>query len=321
MNKNRFFELLANTDDDLLLAADQPNKVHRPPVWLRFTAATACLCVLLAATISIVYLTKQPVVYTYSCYEIAGTDCDDGGAHTDDHPLLNAQHMNYHQDPNAPPTASVSFNGITYTGEYRYSYVTESRMYLVHKYKSNGAYFEIEAETGNLCAWSAILPDRPSSTITTEQCRPIADQIACQFLNLEDYQVRERIIDNDDNYFCKFTYYKEIDGLPTTDSIIITIDGNGKLASVNILKLHSANLAKSQKIDRSGAQKIVEEKLDTIYANCDNEVLHSITLSNITVLDNGDIALFYSVNNTFVNQGANTGRAVKIMVVQSTPDS
>ena len=316
MKKERFFELLADTDDDLLLAAEQKAGKRKPPL-LRFAAVAACLCVLMVTVTAIAYHSKKPAAYTYSGYEISGLDCNDGGAHADEHPTLNAQSMNYHQDSTAPKTVTVSFNGVTYIGVYRYSYMSETRMYLAHKYKTDDAYFEINAETGELCAWSAIVTQRPAATVTQERCRPVADRIAAQFINVGEYHVRERFIENGDNYFCKYTYYKEIDGLPTSDSIIVSIDGNGKPASLRILSPGSVNQATARSIDQDAARAAVEQKLTSIYSRNDSNVFHHISLSSVTVLDNGDIALMFTVENEFTNQGSLKHSAVNILVIQS----
>ena len=188
-------------------------------------------------------------------------------------------------------------------------------MYISHKYKANGAHFEINAESGELCAWTAINPDRPDATISAEKCRPIADSIAKDYISLNDYKVRERLITDDGNFYAKYTYYKEIDGLPTSDSMIVSIDGNGCLSSVRILNLGSADYTQTKTINQDAAMTAVNAKLDNIYTELDSTITHDIRLTNVTVLDDGNIAIFYTVEVN--NADTSSHSVINIMVIQS----
>lgn len=246
----------------------------------------------------------------YIALEVGNCDADDGGNHKSEFTLWPLDKMSSYHDSAAGNTCTVSFNGKTYTGHYENSCLRSRENYVSHLYSNGsfpGFYFWTNADTGEFSGIWFVYTRSPKPTISEEQCKSIADQYAKDYIDLNEYEVETTVDQRDQNYVCYFDYYRKVDGYKTSDSLSITIDGNGNLA---YLKKHEINAFKNTThvaIDESKAITALETKLTDIYADVtDPRNSYEIKRKELIKLDDGRLGIRYVVDYQFIRCLQNT---------------
>lgn len=204
------------------------------------------------------------------------------------------ENYGYYQDESAPKEASVKFNGKTYSGVYDSSLMRVPRLYVTHRYEGDNFFFEIEDKTGKLSYIDFSYKSTDKSPVSKEKCRQIADSIADDYIDLSDYKVRENT--EPDDYLSSFTYYREISGYETTDTLTVVVQGNGNISSFGRKMLGSFKDVKSVNIDKEKAKSVIEAKLKSIHQ--DKIDLNNYSIKSIILirLDEDSVALYYVIS-------------------------
>lgn len=239
----------------------------------------------------------------YKVYEVELYDTSDGGKHNRDLAAWSDDRIRSHQDPTALEQATVTFNGMTFTGTYERTNTAVPNLYKSHRYVGLGVKFDIHADTGELTNISFLRGSADEATVDETYCRKVADSIADDYVELDDYKVKVDIAPiNKANYSYVYFYYREIGGFMTGDYFTIAVDGNGNLRSFGVTMLGSFADVKSVSVNKTRAKKAVKAKLDTIYT--DDVTLEEYELDDgmIIKLEDGSCAVLYTVN-VHTNQG------------------
>jgi len=200
--------------------------------------------------------------YNYVALEVGSFDSSDGGQHVSEYPIWAPENLNYHQDSSAPKECTVEFNGIRYTGTYEATAVFMPNTFIQHKYIGDDAWFDINATTGELCNFMSLHKKAGKATINEADCRKIADDIADDYIDLNEYKVSSKVSVIDENMSCFFEYYREINGYKTSDYMTVSVDGNGKIMGICIYMLGAFDDMENIESYDDSAQKALRNKLD-----------------------------------------------------------
>lgn len=233
----------------------------------------------------------------YNVYEIGSFESADGGQHTSEYPLWDPDMLNYHQAATVAKEASVTFNGQTYTGQYDLSSVQIPNTYVSHRYTvqyddGKVIWFSINSATGELASIWFISKDLVIESATEAECRKIADELAKVYIPLSEYCVKTD--EQEQSYI--YTYYREVNGYPTSDQVHIAVKKNGTIASFGTFMLGAFEGVKSISIDENKASEAVEKKMDTIYASTVGDKSFEIKDKQLVKLENEKIAVLYTVD-------------------------
>ena len=198
----------------------------------------------------------------------------------------------------APKSATVTFNGRTYSGDYDDSSLRLPDLYVSHYYKSGNVQFSIDGKEGELVSISFAY-DFARGGRTQEECRPIADAIADDYISLSEYKFDVTVVEHPLQY--TFTYYREISGYQTADRLSISIDGTGRIRSFRKGAIGSFEDIESVPIDEKKAEEAISAKLDAIYEEDTLYREYEVKSVVLIKLEDDTCALFYTVNIPLVN--------------------
>lgn len=246
----------------------------------------------------------------YEALEVGGYDSLDGGAHQSEFPLWDSALRNYHQDDSAPKSASVTFNGENYYGEYNRSIVWIPTLHKTHVYTGDGFRFDINGSTGELI--SLQIYDSEARTLQNDQtaCRSIADEIVSNYINVEDFEVT---CDAGDDYYA-FSYDKKINGIKTTDSVSITVNRDGNVTHFGYTTLHAFDDVDASDIDATRAEETALSKIESIYSGNTQRINSEIKSVVLIKMEDGTIAFYYTVKNEFRDADKQYGSLVNLLV-------
>ena len=270
------------------------------------SALLAAVILLFAVTGCVQRRVPKEVELEYTAMQVGFCDCIDGVKQA----ILFAQ---WPTKPyvlgSAPAEVTISFQGAFYTGEYNITHMSVLNFSERHRYEAknesiaiNGktgqtVYFEINAETGALTSFQ-ILNTEPNRTILDEgKGRLIADAIADDYLNLEDYQVFVSMAE--DNRQCRYTYYRRINGIKLADQLSVVVNGNGDVTYFSITSLGSFHGIDAVTFDEAQAKLAIEDKLDVIYAEDERKRQYEITDKTLIRMTDGNFAVLYSIKMQF----------------------
>lgn len=239
--------------------------------------------------------------YNFVALEVGSFDSSDGGQHVSEYPIWAPENLNYHQDSSAPKECTVEFNGIRYTGTYEATAVFMPNMFLQHKYIGDDAWFDINATTGELCFFMSLNKKAEKATISEDDCRKIADDIADDYIDLNEYKVSSKVSVIDENMSCFFEYYREINGYKTSDYMTVSVDGNGKIMGICIYMLGSFGDVENIKSYDDEVQEAIREKLGVIYRENNLWKGYDEEDKILVKLDDGSIAFLFTIKNKFEN--------------------
>ena len=257
---------------------------------------------------------KDEATIEYVALEIGSFDTIDGGNHISEYPIWNPEMLNYHQDQSAPKEVSVIFNGKTYEGNYQKTSVSIPNTYLTHRYEGENVYFETNDVTGELTSISFIYEPSNDATLTEIDCKVIADSIADDYIVLNDYRIETTSFDIYENIVYSFTYYREINGYKTSDSLTVSIDGNGKIFSFGMNSLGAFEEVESVTYNSEKGQNAINSKLNDIYKGKSSRKGYTIDNTILVRLEDGNVALLYTVSNQFENDNVTHQSQVQLLV-------
>lgn len=267
---------------------------------------------------------NKPENIEYVVLEVGNGDSDDGGKHTSEVPVWDNSKTTSHSDSTAPAEVTVDFNGKSYTGEYVRSVTRVPNLFVSHRYKceSENVFFEINGSTGELVDLVYAGKYADESTVDEAYCRKIADAVAKQYVNLDEYKVeiasREEIRSN---YACAFHYFREIDGYKSYDCLNIAVDGNGNVVSFELGDIGSFSGVSSVKHEKDTALKEIEAKLAKIYT--EENKLKDYKVDSVLMLktEDGKLGFLYTIKGEFEPKKSDTddtyyssGSMIKLLV-------
>lgn len=279
---------------------------------LRFISLVAIGALLLTSAVGCGMSREQEA--DYIALEIGTFDADDGGSHISEFSIWDEKQTNYHQDITAAEHASVTFNGTSYTGDYQRSATKVPNLYVSHRYKGDKVFFEVNGTTGELS--SIIFAYEPSelASLSQEQCRMIADSIADDYIDIDEYCVGVGSQPIYSNYRYAFTYYREISGYKTADSLTISIDGNGNVSYFGKNMLGSFEEIASVSVDDNQAKNTLDAKMKSIYSGNSKWKSYSVNHVVLIKLNDGTCAFLYTVDNEFEDGEFSCGSIVQILM-------
>lgn len=275
------------------------------------------VCMLLAIMIAICgcQVESEPVAeFSYTALEVGCYDEMDDGAHASEYAAWAPERLNSHRDDSAARECTVTFNGVTYSGSYLRSSVDIPNTFLTHRYDADGVYFEVNAQTGELCYIIFAYEPDEVSTLDETQCRQIADAIAGNYIVLSDYKTEVMTQSVYSNVIYGFTYYREIDGYRTSDSVTVAIDGNGKVSFFSMNMLGAFENVQTVAFDSEKGEGAVLSKMETVYAEVSAEKEYQIENVILVKLDDGGYGFLYTVDVRLAEGDETTGSLVQLLV-------
>lgn len=258
---------------------------------------------------------KQTIQFDhFTALQVGSFDTIDGGTHISEYPIWSPEKLNYHQDSSAAQSATVTFNGSTYSGTYRKTAAHIPNTYVSHQYKGDGIYFEINATTGELSSISFIYEPAAKATLDKAACKKIADNIADDYIVLSDYTVDTSTGQISNNTLYTFTYYREVAGYKTSDSLTISIDGNGNVSSFGVRMLNAFDNVKKVVLNEDNAKAAIETKLNAIYQNVQTRKGYDVKDVTLVKLADGSCAFLYTVNNQFESGDVQHSTQVRLLL-------
>lgn len=205
------------------------------------------------------------------------------------------------QDETAPKEATVTFNGVTYTGAYDSTMAVAPYPFKMHQYDGDNVYFDINSDTGELVSISLTRDTMQYiSTVDEEYCRQIADALADDYIDLKKYKVESEKLDFYDNFRCRFNYYREIGGYKTADGLEIIVDGNGEILLFRSYILGSfSNVLHVKKLDEDKVDETLNEAILKFYEPLhEKERIEYKMIDDVMLIKTPDnkIAYLYYVN-------------------------
>lgn len=255
----------------------------------------------------------------YVAYEAGSFDSSDNGKHLSEIPIWSTENMSRAQDPTAAETISVTFNGKSYTANYVSSGVTYPNLYLEHKYYGDNAIIKINADTGELTGFILAQEPTANSTITEEQCKQIADNIAKDYIDLSKYTVKTKktpLTELYNNYIYAVTYYREISGFATSDRLGITVSGDGTVISFGYSNLGSFDGVDEIQADNEIIQNVISEKISSIYPDTTKHIGYEVDSVILIRLEDGTPAFLYTIENRFGDGSFESGSVIRLLVAQ-----
>lgn len=197
------------------------------------------------------------------------------------------------QDPSAPETVTISFNGKQYVGTYSRSMIRKPNTYVSHRYKSDEVIFEIHGETGALTNLIFLSELAQVGTLGESDCRAIADEIAKEYLELEMYEVERTDLSYHNNMVYSYTYYRSINGLKSSDRLTVTVCADGSISSFGVTMLGAFSRIPRFAINDKEIIATIEKELVAEYGEVPEYEIKGKPIA--VVLDDGDFAYFYSI--------------------------
>ena len=250
----------------------------------------------------------------YEALELGGYDSLDGGAHATEYMLSDVKVGVSYQDVTAPAEAVVTFQGQTYSGTYSKSSIRTLNLYVSHKYIGDDAFFEINAETGQLSSILIMREFTHQATLDESACRQIADAIADDYITLSDYQVTLSAQDYYENKLYSYMYYREVNGYKTSDQIHVILDGNGILSSFTMYMPGAFAAPQAAVYNKELADAALQTKLTAIYSGIPAQKDHEVNSVTLVRLEDGSCGFLYTVSNSFQEGDMITGSMVDILV-------
>lgn len=213
------------------------------------------------------------------------------------------------QDDSAPRTLTVTFNGNSYTGTYKYSVVYMPEIYQSDYYEMENGDFSVHPETGELESFD--LDDRQYGEMTAEDCLEIAEEAARQIADISEYTLT--VEPGKTLHWYTFTRY--IGDVKTAERISIGVSTAGLVRRFESTQLGAfdVNYAASATLSTSAAQSIealfseqadavLEEKINMMYAGLDEAypdsdptLSYEVTESRLVMLPDNTLGVLQTV--------------------------
>lgn len=180
----------------------------------------------------------------------------------------------------APKTATITFEGKTYSGEFWYSAVVRHNPYTSHYYLFHDGWFSIKSSTGEVDCIYFTSPSYTKGTKSAEDCKESALALADQYINTKDYKLTVETTAD----FHSYLFERYIENVRTDAFLSVGITTNGELLFFSY-----------------GST----DELDAAVSQFDEETLKS----RIALYTSGDV-----VSAICNEQNKSTGKSVEIML-------
>lgn len=162
-------------------------------------------------------------------------------------------------DYNPASEATVTVNGVTYTGTYAETtqpFLRQCNSDVYYTYKGDGFAFSIGADDKKFQELTLHTEKQDTCTFNKIECRKAADAIADDYISLDEYTVSYQEYTEHHHYF---DYYRKVSGYKTYDRMLIRFDCNGDLIEVDLWLLGAFENVKSVNISEQIAQQVLED--------------------------------------------------------------
>ena len=171
----------------------------------------------------------------------------------------------------APSEASVLVNGITYTGAYDFTvdYFPFPRPDVLHYYEGDGFSFAISPHDGKCYSFTLDRPKADVCTFDAIRGREIADAFADNYISVDEYVDEYKVTEgaNPSRHRHEYTYYRNIDGIRTTDQLNVALNCDGSLVGFGCWQLGAFENVKSVAIDEEKVKAAIEERCREYYTD------------------------------------------------------
>lgn len=255
---------------------------------------------------------------SFTVLDLATVSDGIGELRTCEVPEWSYEQCNPHEDASAPAEMTVTFNGKTYTGTYIDSFTTIPNTFASHHYKvdtKDGTVvsFDTNAQTGALTRFSLYNKAKNEVTMDETDCRKIADGLAKEYISLKDYKVKTEGFY--DNTAFAYTYYREVSGYETTDSIRIFVDGDGTVTNCDVSMAGTFQDVKKIVIDEEKAITAIDAKIQEIYGHLDTMTGYTIRRTQWVKAPNGQYGRLYRIDVDFRDGSSSYGAIVNLLLV------
>lgn len=168
-------------------------------------------------------------------------------------------------DYNPASEATVTVNGVTYTGTYAETtqpFLQQCNSDVYYTYKGDGFSFSIGADDKKFQKLTLHSEKHDTCTFNKTECRKVADAIADDYISLDEYTVSYVAYSEHHHYF---DYMREVSGYKTFDRMLIGFDCNGDLIEVDLWLLGAFKNVKSVDISEQIVQQAIEEDIRKTY--------------------------------------------------------
>jgi len=295
----------AETDDDMKFSKLKHSTFKGTLLMKKVIAAAACLCLVTAAALGIPALLKSDNQWkgSYKALEAGNYDSSDGGTHSVEYDLWSSENQTRHENKSAAKELTITINGQTLTGKYKHSLVRKPNNYVSDFYETDDGYrFTVNANTGELVnCWLITAKEEKDLDLpvkSEEELRTIAENIAKQYINVNEYTVKLEIKEYapDSNHLFdiyNFTFQRYINNIKTTDYVIISVSDKGILRQFSSLMLGKMAKVSLDGFDAETAEAVVKDKVNTVYRNYDS---YEIKDQTAVLLQDGSPAMLYKVS-------------------------
>jgi len=206
-----------------------------------------------------------------------------------------------HDEESAPKEITVTFNGKTYSGTYKYANIDDHTPYIIYNYEcndsSNCRKFAVNANTGKVTSIYFENDDKTDEEVDFEAYQKIANDIADDYINLSEYVFSLSPSYNPDN--CYYLYSKKIDALETPEYIEIIINSQGKIVQFRSRYVGEFKNIKHVKYDEKKVLEAIRNKLDSMCVDSIDWIECDMRSTELVKLTNGKVALNCSVKIKF----------------------
>lgn len=235
--------------------------------------------------------------------EVGGVaDSTDGGNHKAEYVPSVTENFGRFKDENAPREFTVTFENVTYTGEYNHSERDMFVNYQKDYYHTDGIFFSVNSETKKLTSIS--FRDTENGNLTESDCREIADDFVSDYLNLKECIVESNVYSKWYNFF----YISSIGDFWTNEVVSISISTDGQICYFEAQMIGEfektgisrSNLeARVKALHSDEAMKVLESKIQSIYSDY---ISYEIGDSYVVILEDGSVGISYGVSVTYKSE-------------------
>ena len=252
MTKEELLLAVGQVEDDLL--ANCEAKVPRQTIWKLVAAAALVACAVMGAAIG--RFGTEPVPTDsqpqWECSMLSAMNGEPAAFRLEAFDVADVWNKGTYQDENAPREMTVTFDGVCYTGQYRYSICVVGCGKIKDYYQSEDpdatfAEFSVDRESGALTGIDFVTWDYFEANEKTEALEDpmntlpgIAKQWASHFIDVEQYKMRldsTRVMQDPRTILYIYAFVKEVDGTGTTDQLQLLITDRGLLGWIGTKQL------------------------------------------------------------------------------------
>ena len=234
----------------------------------------------------------------YQTYYVSGSDSVGLSGEMSEFSPWSSKALNGYTDEKAKKSVSVNFEGRDYTGDYSQTLIRVPNTRASHKYFGGNCFFELDSQSGELTSFLLCEDLTPDFYIDEEEGREIADKFAEKYINLSQYKVTWSSDDRDIDCVYYFTYYREVGGLKTNDTLNVTLNGRGRVVYFSRGMIGSFGNTRAN-IDTEKAELALYEKLNSLYGKYADKTF-TIKDKTLVKLRDGKQGLLYRVETEIV---------------------